>query len=46
MDGGIDADTARACVDAGASALVAGSFIFKHPRGIEAAVHELRSAGP
>ena len=46
VDGGIDADTARACVEAGASALVAGSFIFKHPRGIEAAVHELRSAGP
>jgi ribulose-phosphate 3-epimerase len=29
VDGGVTADNARACVDAGADALVAGSFVFK-----------------
>src|SRR5690606_33243933 len=29
VDGGVTGDNARACVDAGADALVAGSFVFK-----------------
>ena len=29
MDGGVNAQTARQCVDAGAKALVAGSAVFK-----------------
>ena len=29
VDGGVDATTARACIDAGATALVAGSAVFK-----------------
>ena len=29
IDGGVNADNARALLDAGADALVAGSFVFK-----------------
>jgi ribulose-phosphate 3-epimerase len=44
VDGGIDAHTAPRVVAAGASVLVAGNAIFKHPDGIAAAIDELRSA--
>lgn len=33
VDGGVDAGNARACVDAGANVLVAGSAVFNHPDG-------------
>jgi len=33
VDGGVDADNARACVDAGATVLVAGTAVFAHPDG-------------
>lgn len=33
VDGGVDASNARACVDAGANVLVAGSAVFSHPSG-------------
>lgn len=38
VDGGVDADNARACVDAGASILVAGTSVFRAPGGIAAGV--------
>ena len=41
VDGGITAATARRCVQAGASVLVAGSYIFSHPDR-KAAVASLR----
>ncbi len=42
VDGGINAQTAGQCVKAGADVLVAGTFIFRHPKGIAAAVSEMR----
>jgi ribulose-phosphate 3-epimerase len=33
VDGGVDAGNARACVDAGATVLVAGTAVFAHPGG-------------
>lgn len=33
VDGGVDEDTARACVEAGATVLVAGTAVFHHPGG-------------
>jgi len=32
VDGGINSNTAKKCVKAGANVLVAGSYIFKHPK--------------
>ncbi len=43
VDGGIDAHTAPRVVKAGASVLVAGNAIFRHPDGIAAAIKELRA---
>ncbi len=43
IDGGVNADTARKCVKAGADILVAGTFIFGHKNGIAEAVRELRN---
>jgi ribulose-phosphate 3-epimerase len=42
VDGGITVDTAAGAVVAGASILVAGTALFHHERGLEAAVAELR----
>ena len=42
VDGGVNAQTARECVAAGADVLVAGTFLFRHPNGIVEAVKELR----
>jgi ribulose-phosphate 3-epimerase len=42
VDGGITVDTAPGAVAAGASILVAGTALFHHERGLEAAVAELR----
>lgn len=43
VDGGISADTVAGAAAAGASILVAGSALFRHPDGLEAAVTELRA---
>jgi ribulose-phosphate 3-epimerase len=42
VDGGITADTVAGAARAGANVLVAGSALFRHPDGLEAAVTELR----
>jgi ribulose-phosphate 3-epimerase len=42
VDGGISADTVAGAARAGANVLVAGSALFRHPDGLEAAVTELR----
>lgn len=44
VDGGIDAHTAPRVVAAGATVLVAGNAIFKHPDGVQAAIRELRNS--
>jgi ribulose-phosphate 3-epimerase len=44
VDGGVSAQTAADVVRAGATALIAGSAVFKHPAGLKAAIAELRSA--
>lgn len=36
VDGGVNAETGRALVDAGADALVAGSFVFGHSDPLQA----------
>ena len=43
VDGGINAQTAKKAVEAGVDVLVAGTGIFKHPKGIAEAVKELMS---
>jgi ribulose-phosphate 3-epimerase len=42
VDGGIDRDTARQSVEAGANVLVAGTSIFRSAEGIDSAVRSLR----
>ncbi len=42
VDGGVDATNAKACVDAGADVLVAGTAVFRHPGGAAAGVAALR----
>jgi ribulose-phosphate 3-epimerase len=44
VDGGIEPLTATKAVRAGATALVAGSYVYRHPEGVAAAVHALRRA--
>jgi len=44
VDGGIDPETARLCVEAGANVLVAGSAIFGNSSGVKAAMEHLRTA--
>lgn len=50
VDGGISAATIAAATRAGANVFVAGSAVFGHPDGLEAAIRELRdvaaAAGP
>ena len=43
VDGGISADTVAGAAAAGASIVVAGSALYRHPDGLEAAVTELRT---
>jgi ribulose-phosphate 3-epimerase len=44
VDGGINADTGRLCVEAGANVLVAGNALFRHKSlPLPEAIHELRS---
>jgi ribulose-phosphate 3-epimerase len=42
VDGGIGSDTIAAATKAGANVFVAGSAVFGHPGGLEAAITELR----
>ncbi len=42
VDGGIDAHTAPVVINAGANDLVIGTGIFRHPKGITAAIRELQ----
>jgi ribulose-phosphate 3-epimerase len=44
IDGGINAETCKLVVDAGADALIAGSFVFEGKDGVEAAIGKLRDA--
>ncbi len=44
VDGGVDATNARACVDAGADVLVAGTAVFRHPGGPKGGVEALQQA--
>ena len=43
VDGGISATTVAGAESAGANVLIAGSALFKHPGGLEAAVTEIRA---
>ncbi len=45
VDGGISSATIGGAAGAGANVLISGSWMFKHPDGLEAAVTELRSLG-
>ena len=44
VDGGIDAETAGRCVEAGANLLVAGSSVYAHLEGVAAGIAALREA--
>jgi len=44
VDGGVDATNAKACVDAGADVLVAGTAVFSHPGGPKGGVEALQHA--
>ena len=44
VDGGIDAETARLVVEAGANLLVAGSSVYGHQAGVAAGIAALREA--
>jgi ribulose-phosphate 3-epimerase len=43
VDGGVSAETISQLKEAGATAFVAGTSVFKHPQGIEAGVRALRT---
>jgi ribulose-phosphate 3-epimerase len=45
VDGGVDASNARACVEAGANVLVAGTAVFGHPDGPAAGGQAVLNAG-
>jgi ribulose-phosphate 3-epimerase len=42
VDGGVNDKTAKGVLEAGADILVAGSFIFKHPKGVKNAIQILK----
>jgi ribulose-phosphate 3-epimerase len=46
VDGGITAATAPRVAAAGADLLVAGTSVFRHPRGPAAAIAALKAAAP
>ena len=45
VDGGIDSETARFCVEAGANVLVAGSSVFGNTESVPEAMSRLRAGG-
>jgi ribulose-phosphate 3-epimerase len=44
VDGGVDSTTAPEVVSAGATVLVAGSAVYRHPKGVEEGVRALRAS--
>jgi len=44
VDGGIDANTCRTVVEAGANVLIAGNAVFHDPDGVEAAIAKMRQS--
>ncbi len=44
VDGGINPGTIKRAIEAGATAIVAGGYIFNHPDGPERAIEELKSS--
>jgi len=42
VDGGVNAEIGHQCTESGATVLVAGNFVFGHPKGKRAAIEELR----
>ena len=42
LDGGVNGVTVRPIIQAGADAVIGGSFVFRHPGGIAAAIAELK----
>ncbi len=44
VDGGINCETAKECVDAGAQVLVAGTYLFNHPLSFKQGVQDLLSS--
>jgi ribulose-phosphate 3-epimerase len=42
VDGGVKPETCGLVVDAGANVLVAGSYVFDHPEGVDAAIKTLK----
>jgi ribulose-phosphate 3-epimerase len=42
VDGGIDENTVKTAVEAGANMLVAGTSVFRHPKGLKYAIDALR----
>ncbi|MDR7606165.1 MAG: ribulose-phosphate 3-epimerase [Armatimonadota bacterium] len=44
VDGGIDPTTGARAVEAGATVLVAGYYVYRHPEGVAAALRALRQA--
>jgi ribulose-phosphate 3-epimerase len=45
VDGGLNAETGRTVVEAGANVLVAGSSVFRAPQGVAQALRDLRGEG-
>jgi ribulose-phosphate 3-epimerase len=43
VDGGVSAETISQLSEAGATAFVAGTSVFKHPQGVDAGIKALRS---
>jgi len=44
IDGGIDENTAKTAVDSGVNIMVAGTSVFRHPKGAKFAIEALKSA--
>ena len=42
IDGGVNQESGRASTQSGATVLVAGSFVYRHPQGAKVAIRELR----
>jgi ribulose-phosphate 3-epimerase len=42
IDGGVTAETGRQSLEQGATVLVAGNYVYTHPKGKKAAISELR----
>ena len=45
LDGGVNLDTVASIAQAGADAVIGGSYVFRHGNGIAAALRDLKAAG-